>query len=153
MRSIPDKALGAAGGLAAVTVALTLASGCGSAVSDVERAQLPRDVAARLASRSDAVAKSLRRGDSCAADKRAAALLAAVEQAIVANRIPSELQSEIRRRAARLADSIVCVPPVSTRDDGPSSQDERPKEEDGDELQRDDGGHEEGDQDEEEEDD
>lgn len=94
--------------LAPVAAAAVLA-GCGSGGSDQAAGGLPRDVASRLARQSEAAAQSLDRGDPCAAARRAKTLSAQVERAITDGRIPAALAGEVRRRAVRLADSIVCV--------------------------------------------
>lgn len=101
-----------------VLAAAAALTGCGSSASEGERAALPRDVAARLARDSDAVALSVGRGDSCTARRRARALRATIEGAIADRRIPAELQAELRQRASSLVKAIECVasaPPPSAR--------------------------------------
>jgi hypothetical protein len=84
------------------------ASGCGSDGSGGESQQLPRDLGAELARKSDDVQRTLAAGDSCEAQRQALELRDSVERSI--GRVPDELQDELRQRAADLVDSIECAP-------------------------------------------
>jgi hypothetical protein len=94
-----------------VIAAALAASGCGSSTSG----SLPPDLARALAARSDEVARSLERGDPCAAERLATALRLEAGQAVAAGEVPAALAPELRRRTARLAAAITCVapPPVA----------------------------------------
>ena len=138
--------------LAAGVTILGLAS-CGGDGGD----RLPSDLAARLARQSDALVRTLDRGDSCAADARARALRAAADAAIAERRVPAGLRSELRRRVARLDREVVCrrppppSPPPSApptppsagpgerEDEGKDEEDERDQDERGKGGDKDDG--------------
>jgi hypothetical protein len=92
---------------AAVLAAVTAALGCGSG----EQSQLPRELGADLATQSEEVGAALDEGRNCVAQRRANRLRTTVERSIEQERVPPELQAELRQRANRLADSIVCIPP------------------------------------------
>jgi hypothetical protein len=93
---------------AAVLAAVTAALGCGSGGG--EQSQLPRELGADLAGQSEGVGAALDEGKDCVAQRRANRLRTTVERSIDQERVPPELQAELRQRANRLADSIVCVP-------------------------------------------
>jgi hypothetical protein len=101
-RSVQRFALGLASLLFA---ALTLA-GCGGD-SDLIATSAGR----KLLEQRDLVTAKLRQGDGCGALKAATALRRSSEAAIVDGRVPAPLVPELRRRTARLASSITCVPP------------------------------------------
>lgn len=111
---------------AAVLAAVTAALGCGSG----EQSQLSRELGADLAGQSEQVGAALDEGKDCVAQRRATRLRTTVERAIDQERVPPELQDELRQRANRLADSIVCVPPppppptTTTHDDGEDEEDD-----------------------------
>lgn len=113
--------------VAAPVSAVAVLAGCGAAREDA-RAAIPAEVAGDLARRSTSIARTLDRGDGCAAARQARQLRDGVERAIAARRVPAELRSELRRRAARLARSIVCLPRAPTAAGPPP---ERDHEEDG----------------------
>jgi hypothetical protein len=94
-----------------LTAVALVASGCGSDESRDESQLLPRDLSADLVERTEMVSAALERENSCAAQGQAEGLLAAIDRAIERDRVPLELQDELRRRANELAGSIVCVPP------------------------------------------
>jgi hypothetical protein len=94
---------------AAVLAAVTAALGCGSGGG--EQSQLPRELGADLAAQSEEVGAALDEGKNCVAQSRANRLRTTVERSIDQERVPPELQAELRQRANRLADSIVCDPP------------------------------------------
>ena len=95
-----------------VTVLLSVlalaASGCGSDGSGGESQQLPRDLGAELARKSDDLQRTLAAGDSCEAQRQALELQDSVERSI--GRVPDGLQDELRQRAADLVESIECTP-------------------------------------------
>ena len=95
-----------------VTVLLSVlalaASGCGSDGSGGESQQLPRDLEAELARKSDDLQRTLAAGDSCEAQRQALELQDSVERSI--GRVPDGLQDELRQRAADLVESIECTP-------------------------------------------
>ena len=88
-------------------LAAAVAAGCGG----VSAPTLSSDVALPLARQSDQVVRALRKGDRCAAAQSAEALRAQADAAIAKGLVPRALASELRRRTARLASSIVCLPP------------------------------------------
>lgn len=98
-----------------VTVAVLVVSACGSqsrtaAVRPAPR--LPRSVAVSLATRSDALAGDLRRGDTCAAKIQVHGLERQTRLAIRAGRVPRVYQSRLEGAVSRLAASVPrCVPP------------------------------------------
>lgn len=98
--------------------AALLAAGCGGSTEE-QPPLLPAALAADLAARSESVARTLGRGDDCAAARRARHLRAAVDRASAEGRIPVDLRRELRRRTSDLLRSIVCVkpPPPPARDD------------------------------------
>ena len=95
-----------------VTVLLSVlalaASGCGSDGSGGESQQLPRDLGAELARKSDDLQRTLAAGDSCEAQRQALELQDSVERSI--GRVPDGLQDELRQRATDLVESIECTP-------------------------------------------
>ena len=95
-----------------VTVLLSVlalaASGCGSDGSGGESQQLPRDLGAELARKSDDLQRTLAAGDSCEAQRQALELQDSVERSI--GRVPDGLQDELRQRAVDLVESIECTP-------------------------------------------
>ena len=110
-----------AGTLAATLLAV---SGCGSDDSRDQSQQLPRELGANLARQSDEVQETLEQGYGCTAKLQARELRNDVERSIGENRVPAELQEELRQRANDLVASIDCVrrpppppPPVRTDTD------------------------------------
>jgi hypothetical protein len=97
--------------LTGLLAVVALAAGCGSDESGEESQQLPRDLGDELAQQSDDVERTLAAGKSCDAQRQALRLQATVESSIAQERVPPELQDELRRRAADLVDSIDCRPP------------------------------------------
>ena len=98
--------------LAALAGVLFLA-GCGSGA---ERAappppQIPHTLAAKLASRSDDVARLLDRQDGCGALAAATELQRETIAAINSRRIPTRLQEPLLAAANDLTVRITCVPP------------------------------------------
>jgi hypothetical protein len=91
-------------------VLVLLAAGCGGGPS------LPHDLAAQLASRSDAVAASLEQARFCAARTDALALQARTIAAVNAGRVPADLQEELLGSVNALVDGISCTP--ARADDG-----------------------------------
>jgi hypothetical protein len=118
--------------LTALLSALALAaSGCGSDDSRDQSQQLPRDLGDQLARQSDKVQRTLVAGKSCEAQRQALDLQGAVERSI--DRVPQELQDELRQRAADLVASIECIPPpppppppqtTQTRTDGDEEEED-----------------------------
>jgi hypothetical protein len=84
----------------------------------------PSELAQNLASQSDTVRAKLEEGDGCAALTEAVALREQAQNAIDEGRVPSRLQPELRRRANRLVDSIVCVRPEPPPPPPPPPSDE-----------------------------
>ncbi|MHB1243499.1 MAG: hypothetical protein ACYC1P_08895 [Gaiellaceae bacterium] len=99
----------------AVACAL-LAAGCGSE-ERAAKPQLPGALAERLASRSDAVADRLDRGDACAARAEAEALQAETIAAVNERRVPQAFQEELLGSVTALVESIECVPPAPAADE------------------------------------
>lgn len=97
------------GSTALLSVVALAAPGCGSDDSGDESQQLPRDLGNELARRSDNVERTLAAGKTCEAQRQALDLQEAVERSI--GRVPTELQEELRGRAADLVASIDCVRP------------------------------------------
>lgn len=97
------------GSTALLSVVALAAPGCGSNDSRDESQQLPRDLGDELAQRSDNVERTLAAGKTCEAQRQALDLQEAVERSI--GRVPTELQEELRGRAADLVASIDCVRP------------------------------------------
>jgi hypothetical protein len=97
-----------AGTLAALCLAIALA-GCGGGSSPTTaQAELPRAVADDLASRSDAIADALDRGDQCKAAQLADELKKAVESAVSEGQVPSAFQEELVRNATDLQNEVNC---------------------------------------------
>ena len=95
-------------GVAAIACACSLLVACGGTAG---RASIPSSVAARLANESEAVATSLKGGDSCGALAKAQRLRRDVARAITAGSIPRTLAGDARNAAARLTAQITCTPP------------------------------------------
>jgi hypothetical protein len=98
-----------------VTLAVLVVSACGSdsrtaAVRPPPR--LPRTVAVSLATRSDALAGALRRGDACAAKIQMHGLERQTRLAIRAGRIPRVYRDRLEAAVSRLAARMpLCAPP------------------------------------------
>jgi len=101
-------------------ISVTLAAGalvlsaCGSAsrVQLQPAPRLPRSVAASLASRSDALASALRRGDSCAAKTQVHGLERQTRSAIASGRVPAAYRQRLLAAVTQLATRVPrCVPP------------------------------------------
>jgi hypothetical protein len=110
--------------LVGTLVATLLAvSGCGSDDSRDQSQLLPTELGANLARQSDEVQETLEHGDGCTAKRQAVGLRNDAERSIGENRVPAELQQELRQRANDLVTSIDCVrpppppPPVRTDTD------------------------------------
>ena len=97
---------------AVVLAAVAVAGGCGGGSSAAPPARLPHALGMQLAAESGKVEASLRSRNSCAAVRQAAALQTSVSQAIADGRVPAALQLPLAKSAARLAQSIRCVPPA-----------------------------------------
>lgn len=97
---------------ASSAVLLLVAAACGGGESSAEPA-LPRDVGARLAAQTDAVADALAAGDACTAKERAEKLRRTAGAAIDAGRIDPALRRELRRASRELVARISCAPPPS----------------------------------------
>ena len=108
-------------GAAVVTVALA-GSGCGSNGSREESQLLPSGLGADLVRRTENVRATLEDGDGCTALDQAKQLRRAITRAITLERVPPEIQDELRRRADELVSSVVCVqpppPPPPIQEDG-----------------------------------
>ena len=87
-------------------LALTACGGSGQSTAEVPR--LPRALASDLASTSDAIADALDAGDECGAAELADDLKNAVDDAIAAGRVPSDLQSELAETALELRNGVNC---------------------------------------------
>lgn len=99
-----------------VLLALLVVTGCGAGGDEQEA--LPGDLAAKLASRSDAVAERLEGGDPCAARAEAEALQADTIAAVNGGRVPARFQEELTASVGALVASIECRPvaaPAPTR--------------------------------------
>jgi len=93
----------------AVACACLLLAACGGTTT--KQASIQRATAIKLAGASDAVAKALRRGDTCAAARNARTLRSQVASAIASGSIPQSLAASARSASSRLADRIACTPP------------------------------------------
>ena len=94
--------------------AVLLLAGCGSAAPSPPKAvrpHLPRALAADWAQQADAVATALAAGDGCLAQQRAAALQAAVIEAIDAHRVGARFQEPLQSAVNDLAGRITCTEP------------------------------------------
>lgn len=109
----------------AVACAL-LAAGCGSE-ERAAKPQLPGALAERLASRSDAVADRLDRGDACAARAEAEALQAETIAAVNERRVPQAFQEELLGSVTALVESIECVPPPPAAEEDDEDDEDRGK--------------------------
>jgi outer membrane biosynthesis protein TonB len=76
-----------------------------------KQSEISRSAARSLAAQSDAIAASLRSGDSCGAAAQAQQLRSHVERAIASGSIPPRLATDAHRAAAGLAAQISCVQP------------------------------------------
>src|ERR671911_2334859 len=85
-----------------------LASGCGG-----EERGLSRDLAERLAVRSDSVAAEVEAGDPCGARAEAEALQRAAIAAVNDGDVPDELQEELLGSVSALLVAVECQPPVA----------------------------------------
>jgi hypothetical protein len=97
---------------ALLAVVAAAASACGSDEARDQSQLLPRDLGADLAAQSDSVQSTLELGKGCDAKRQARELRKDVERAIGRDQVPAELQAELRERAVRLENSIVCVTPA-----------------------------------------
>jgi hypothetical protein len=107
-------------GTAAALAAVLFLAGCGSGA---ERAappprQIPHALAAKLASRSDDVARLLERQDECGALAAATELQRETIAAINSRRVPTRLQEPLLAAANDLTVRITCVPPQPAARDG-----------------------------------
>jgi len=93
--------------LAIVAYACLLLAACGGTTS--REASIRRTTAIQLAGESDAVAASLRRGDSCGAASHARTLRSHVTSAIASGAIPRSLAASARSASSRLAAGIDCT--------------------------------------------
>jgi hypothetical protein len=91
-----------------IPCACLLLAACGGSA---KQASISRRAALGLAGESDAIAASLRSGDSCAAASQAQQLSSNVERAIASGSIPRALAADARQTAAGLAAEISCVQP------------------------------------------
>jgi outer membrane biosynthesis protein TonB len=101
---------------AGAVLALALAA-CGGSDATPEQAGLPRALAERLASESDAIADKLDAGDECGAAQQADILESAVEEAIAAGQIPDEFQAELLENAQQLQNDVNCPQPPPPPDE------------------------------------
>jgi hypothetical protein len=103
---------------AALAAALCLA-GCGSGSEHrvAPQPELPRQVAASLASRSDEVAQALAGGDPCRALTLAQQLQQETIAAINGGRIPASFQEHLTSTVGDLVSRIQCVPATGGQHD------------------------------------
>jgi hypothetical protein len=94
--------------LTALLCAPLLAACGGAGEKSATEPRLPDEVSAELASRSDAIADAYASGDVCGAARRADELLAAVDAAIAAGKVPTELQEHLTTSATELVEEINC---------------------------------------------
>jgi hypothetical protein len=100
--------------LAAAGAVLALAACGGNGDARPEEPGLPRALAERLATASEAIAQRLDAGDTCGAARQADALKDEAEAAIAAGDIPAELQSELISTVDELVNTVNCpAPPPS----------------------------------------
>ena len=117
-----------------LALALAFAVGAcgGGQEADAGRPELPRALATDLATRADAIAASLRAGDSCRAAEQARELRRRVVAAIDARRVPRPLDAELLRGVTRLSDQIECRPPppptAGDEQDQPEAEQEQQQE-------------------------
>ena len=97
-------------GLIALGLALAVA-GCGGSSNETARSepQLPRAIAADLASRSDAIAAALEAGDTCKAAGLADGLKDAVDTALAGGQVPRAFRRELERNATDLQNQVNCT--------------------------------------------
>ena len=108
---------------AAVVAAALAASGCGSDGSREESQLLPRDLGAELVQQTENVRATLEDGDDCTALDQARQLRQTIARAIRQERVPPELQEELRERANELVSSVVCVQPPPPPEPPPIRED------------------------------
>src|SRR5262245_53589240 len=98
--------------LSALAAGLVLV-GCGGEKQAAPRApKLPRDVARSLAAKSDALAVSLERGDSCTGAKKTLPSERSAREAVSAGRIPPAFRRPLLSVVDRLgAGKPICAPP------------------------------------------
>ena len=113
--------------LAALVAAVGLTGGCGDTAPerDAGGPRLPRDLAARLASRADAVAAALAAGDCARGSRLARALQRETIAAINRRRVPQALLEDLQVGVNVLVDDIRCpaATPPTTADTEDASPD------------------------------
>jgi hypothetical protein len=85
---------------------VSVLAGCGG--EGEAAAQLPNELAQRLAERSDSVAALLEAGDACGARNEAQRLQADAIAAVNEGEVPTPLQEELLATVTELAQSIQC---------------------------------------------
>jgi hypothetical protein len=102
--------------VAALALLLVLAA-CGGENASQSRTGIPADVAARLASQSDAIAASLEAGDECGAAHEADDLRSAAEQAVARGSVPAEFRDELEAAVSALQNDVNCPAPEQMDED------------------------------------
>lgn len=97
--------------LAFAGAVLALAACGGGGDATPEEPGLPRALAERLASESEAIAEMWEAGDQCGAAQQADVLEAAVQQAIAAGDVPEAFQAELTATAQKLQNEVNCPQP------------------------------------------
>jgi hypothetical protein len=87
--------------------------GCGGA-GPPGGSQIPHAVAGQLASQSESVAATLRKGDGCTARSQARSLRQTARYAIATGQIPLRLRPGLLAAVNRLLAKIHCAPPAAT---------------------------------------
>lgn len=98
--------------LAVVGAVLVLAACGGGGDARPEEPGLPRALAERLASESEAIADKLDAGDQCGAAQQADVLEDDVQQAIAAGDVPDAFQAELTATTQKLQNKVNCPQPA-----------------------------------------
>jgi hypothetical protein len=98
--------------LAFACAVLALAACGGGGGATPEEPGLPRALAERLASESEAIAEMWEAGDQCGAAQQADVLEDAVQQAIAAGDVPDAFQAELTATAQKLQNEVNCPQPA-----------------------------------------